>query len=88
MAATDLILYKPMILLTTSATSLSGLEPVAAAKQVSFGQVSKIYDTCDKVSVGDSVLFNQEDAFQVSDSGVIYYLINENYLIAEEPFIP
>ena len=88
MAAGDLILYKPMVLLTQSASSVSGLTPVASQKQVSFGSVYRIYDTCDRVAIGANVLFDQSDAYQINDNGTTYYIIDETKVIATDAFAP
>lgn len=88
MAAGDLILYKPMVLLTQSASSPSGLTPVASQKQVSFGSVYRIYDTCDRLLVANNVLFDESDAYPINDNGTIYFLIDENRVMATDNFAP
>lgn len=88
MPISDLILYEPMVLLTASASSPSGLQPVASTNQISFGTVYKIYDTCTRLLAGNSILFDQRDAYLVNDSGITYYLIDEKKVMATDSYAP
>lgn len=88
MAAEGLILYEPMVLVTSSATSPSGLQPVASSNQISFGSVYKIYSTCTRLLAGNNVLFDQNDAYPINDNGTTYYLIDEKKVMATDSFAP
>lgn len=85
MAATDLILNKPQILLTQSASALGIYVPVAG---LLFGQVENVYETCDRYAIGDNVLFSPNDCIQLREGSVDYYLVEEQKVFFSEYLAP
>jgi hypothetical protein len=83
----DIILYKPMVVLTQSISSTIGLTPISSRKQISFGVINSVYSTCDKFTVGTNVIFDLEQAYPINNNGVNYYMIDENCVLASELFI-
>lgn len=85
MAATDLILNAPQILLTQSVSVLGVYTPVAG---LLFGTVENIYDTCDRYIIGDSVMFNPDNCILIRESGVDYYIVEEQRIFFSEFIAP
>lgn len=79
----DIILSKPFVLVTISSSPL-GMQSQTA--DYSFGYVERIYDTCDNVSVGQTILFSLKDAKALLYGSTIYYVVDETHrLFKEEP---
>lgn len=70
-----IILSKPYLLVTLS-SSPTGIVTREDTTLV-FGLVDMKYETCDKVNVGDFVLFNQKKAESVQYGSTIYYIVDE-----------
>ena len=77
MALSDLILpkWKVVVLLSESINDVVTAEGGTA---LNFGSVQRVYETSDKTTVGDSVLFdiNKSIPFMII-SGNVFYLIDE-----------
>jgi len=87
MGLTDLILSKGKVIVLLSA---SGNDIVATSwgKALNFGSVQRVYETSDKTTVGDSVMFdvNQSTPFTII-SGNVFYLIDEKDILFTETII-
>lgn len=77
-----IILNKPYLLVTLSG-SPTGIVPNEKTTLV-FGLVDMIYATCDKTSVGDFVLFNQNKSDSVMFGSTIYYLVDESFTVFKQ----
>lgn len=75
MATPDIILNRPWILVTLTTSSL-GIKPEQAFGY-EFGLVQKIFQTCDRVIVGDSVFFQPERGVKLVYGSTIYFMIEE-----------
>lgn len=82
-------LYSPFVLISGSA-SVSGIEFSTSEKQLQFGVVEQVCDQLQKVSEGDSVLFNIVGAKTLIIGGSEYLMIDVNniYLKEVEPPLP
>lgn len=85
MAATDIILNKNQILLTQTTSALGIYIPVAG---LLFGSVDNIYDTCDRYSIGNSVLFDPKDCIQLREGTTDYYIVEEQKIFFSEYVAP
>lgn len=85
MSAPAIILNAPQLLVLLG-NSPTGIVPVGNTNLV-FGQVQLKYDTCDKVSVDDWVLFDQTQAKQIVLGSTFYWIVDDAlYLFKEPPF--
>lgn len=76
MAITDIILQKPQVLVRQTSTGSLGINVDNVI--YSWGTVEKVYDTSDKTTVGNSILFKVPNNPLFTVSGVKYYIINED----------
>ena len=78
MALSDLILKKGEVVVLLSA-SINDIVAADGGVALSFGTVQRVFETSDKTTVGDSVMFNIKSAtpFMVI-SGNTFYLIKED----------
>lgn len=81
MAAPDLTLQKPLVLIQQSGSVL-GI--TMTATPLIFGTVVLVYGTCDTWAVNDSVLFDPTKGSTLRYSDVDYYLIDELYIYSKE----
>lgn len=89
MALSDLILSKGQIIVILSSGSSTGLVPPEGGQALNFGTVQKVYDTSDKTTVGQNVVFNPDEAIQfMIISGTTFYVINEDNIRIKEPTAP
>lgn len=82
MAAPDIILKPPYILVTLSTSEL-GID-VSQAFGWEFGSVQLVYDTCDNFSVGNSVLFEPDKAVKLVYGSTIYFMIEDKNVTFSE----
>lgn len=75
MAAPDIILERPNILVTLTSSGL-GID-LSQNFQWQNGYVELIYQTCDKFAVGDNVLFQPDKAVKLVYGSTIYYMIDD-----------
>ncbi len=77
MALNNLILPKGKVIVLLS-SSISEVVTAEGGVALNFGSVQRVYDTSDKTTVGDSVLFNinKSTPFTII-SGNVFYLIDE-----------
>lgn len=71
----DIILSKPWILVTLSSSQLGIKSNQSFGWE--FGTVQKIFQTCDKLIVGDSILFEPKKWPQLVYGSTIYFLVEE-----------
>lgn len=77
MALSDLILAKGKVIVLLS-ESINEVVTAEGGIALNFGIVQRVYETSDKTTVGDSVLFdiNKSIPFMII-SGNVFYLIDE-----------
>jgi hypothetical protein len=77
MALSDLILPKGKVVVLLS-ESINDVVTAEGCTALNFGSVQRVYETSDKTTVGDSVLFdiNKSIPFMII-SGNVFYLIDE-----------
>lgn len=77
MALSDLILPKGKVVVLLS-ESINDVVTAEGGTALNFGSVQRVYETSDKTTVGDSVLFNinKSTPFTII-SGNVFYLIDE-----------
>lgn len=77
MALSDLILPKGKVVVLLS-ESINDVITAEGGTALNFGSVQRVYETSDKTTVGDSVLFNinKSTPFTII-SGNVFYLIDE-----------
>ena len=77
MALSDLILPKGKVVVLLS-ESTNDVVTAEGGTALNFGSVQRVYETSDKTTVGDSVLFdiNKSIPFMII-SGNVFYLIDE-----------
>lgn len=77
MALSDLILPKGKVVVLLS-ESINDVVTAEGGTDLNFGSVQRVYETSDKTTVGDSVLFdiNKSIPFMII-SGNVFYLIDE-----------
>ena len=77
MALSDLILPKGKVVVLLS-ESINDVVTAEGGTTLNFGSVQRVYETSDKTTVGDSVLFdiNKSIPFMII-SGNVFYLIDE-----------
>lgn len=75
MPAPNVILSKPWVLVTTSSSAL-GIQ-VQQGFGWEFGTVQKVFQTSDKLAVGDSILFQPEKWAKLVYGSTIYFLVEE-----------
>lgn len=77
MALSDLILPKGKVVVLLS-ESINDVVTAEGGIALNFGSVQRVYETSDKTTVGDSVLFdiNKSIPFMII-SGNVFYLIDE-----------
>ena len=88
MALNNLILPKGKVIVLLS-SSISEVVTAEGGVALNFGSVQRVYDTSDKTTVGDSVLFNinKSTPFTII-SGNVFYLIDETDIQFTETVIP
>lgn len=85
MPVPPIILAKPFILVTSSQSTI-GI--TSQTSDYIFGYVSAVYDTCDGVTVGETVLFAPKDSKALLYGSTMYYLVNEAHKLFKEPIAP
>lgn len=83
MALSDIILgaNEVIVILSSSTTGMVGVD-----KALNFGTVQKVNQLSDKTTIGQSVLFNPEQAIPfMIISGQIFYKVNEDLITLTEP---
>lgn len=77
MALSDLILPKGKVVVLLS-ESINDVVTAEGGTALNFGSVQRVYETSDKTTVGNSVLFNinKSTPFTII-SGNVFYLIDE-----------
>ena len=88
MALSDLILPKGKVVVLLS-ESINDVVTAEGGTALNFGSVQRVYETSDKTTVGDSVLFNinKSTPFKII-SGNVFYLIDETDIQFTETVIP
>mgnify|MGYP003431808671 FL=1 len=88
MAISDLILAKGKVIVLLS-ESINDVVTAEGGIALNFGSVQRVYETSDKTTVGDSVLFNinKSTPFTII-SGNVFYLIDETDIQFKETVIP
>ena len=88
MALSDLILPKGKVVVLLS-ESINDVVTAEGGTVLNFGSVQRVYETSDKTTVGDSVLFNinKSTPFTII-SGNVFYLIDETDIQFTETVIP
>ena len=88
MALSDLILPKGKVVVLLS-ESINDVVTAEGGTALNFGSVQRVYETSDKTTVGDSVLFdiNKSIPFMII-SGNVFYLIDETDIQFTETVIP
>ena len=88
MALNNLILPKGKVIVLLS-SSINDVVTAEGGVALNFGSVQRVYDTSDKTTVGDSVLFNinKSTPFTII-SGNVFYLIDETDIQFKETVIP
>jgi len=83
----DLILAKGKVIVLLS-ESINEVVTAEGGVALNFGSVQRVYETSDKTTVGDSVLFNinQSTPFTII-SGNVFYLIDEKDILFTETII-
>ncbi len=81
-----IILDKPYVLVSLQ-DSPQGIEPLGNTNFV-FGYVEHVYDTCDKIEVGNYIYFDNSEQSGFSYENTIYYLIQDNKILFKEDYIP
>ena len=88
MALSDLILPKGKVVVLLS-ESINDVVTAEGGTALNFGSVQRVYETSDKTTVGDSVLFNINKSTQFTIiSGNVFYLIDETDIQFTETVIP
>ena len=82
MAAPDITLRAGQILVSRTDYSTIGVVPQTS--KLALGIIEAVCDTCDYAIVGRTVLFQSELAFGIL-SGGIYYVVDENTVLFQEP---
>lgn len=85
MAAPSIILGIGQVVITNASTTLGIL---AIDKNLKFGTVELVYDSCDNFTVGDSIMYDQRNGQQFMYGSTIYILINEEHLSGKETDLP
>lgn len=75
MAAPDIILRRPNILVSVSSSEL-GID-ISQAFGFQFCTVEKVFQTCDSVAIGDSGLFEPEKGKKLFYGSTVYFMIDE-----------
>lgn len=76
MAAPDVILSRPWVLITLSQSQL-GIQ-VQQGFGWEFGTVALVFQTSDKLQVGDSIIFQPEKWPKLVYGSTIYFLVEES----------
>jgi hypothetical protein len=76
MAAPDILLKRPFVLVSISSSEV-GID-VSQSFGWEFGQVQLVYQTCDALEIGNSVLFRPDDGVKLVYGSSIYFMINDN----------
>lgn len=85
MPAPDIILSKGQMLITQAA---SVLNIIPINPNINFGTVALVYETCDKVAVGASVMYDNTKTSQLMYGSTVYLLIDEQYVSGAEVPVP
>jgi hypothetical protein len=83
--APDITLRSGQILVLRTDTSTIGVVPYT--EKLAIGYIVAVCDTCDYAIVGRTVLFQSELAFGIL-SGAVYYIVDENTVLFQEPEAP
>lgn len=81
MPGPNIILDKGQMLITQAASILN-IIPITT--KMNFGTVALVYETCDKVAVGASVMYDNSKTSQFVYGSTIYLLIDEQYVSGAE----
>ena len=85
MPAPSVILPKPLIMIESGGSYLSG---TTSNTPISFGNIVIVYDTCDNFEVGVNVAYLTEGQTLVNYSGIQYVLIEERKILTNEGSSP
>ena len=83
----DIVMPKPYVLVTLTTDVL--IYPLYAdGVGLNLGLVQKIFDTSDLFIVGDTVLFDMNNALPIGYSQHTFYYVQEQYLFLKENIAP
>jgi len=88
MPVPDITLDRPFILVTRTTSSLGISVLNNAGTDLSFGNVELVYETCDTIAIGDSILFNAKIAASILYGSTVYYLVNINDNVTFKEVLP
>lgn len=81
-----MILPQPKVLIEVTNLSLMGL--TRSTNKFDFGVVRKQYATSGFDRVGDTVIYNNEGAIDLSEGTTNYVIVNENEIFSQEVLPP
>jgi hypothetical protein len=81
MPAPDIILDKPFLLVSLSASPL-GIVPLKQGFVI--GYVEKVYETSDKTETGQYVMFDKDKSRAFVYGSTVYYIVDENDSLFQE----
>jgi len=85
----DIALGKGQILLTETQSTLGiSSSGIPGDPPVTFGAVQAVYETSDKFSVGDTVMFDIAKIRRIVYGSTIYFIITEDDIAGKENPIP
>lgn len=80
--AFDITLPSPYVFITPS-EGLYGLIPIQG-NTMRFGTVAYVYDTSDRVAVGQTVIFDTKYASIFMYGSTVYYLVKDEFVTGQE----
>lgn len=80
--AFDITLPKPFVFITPS-DGVYGLIPMQN-NTMRFGTVAYVYDTSDRVIVGQSVIFDTKYAYPFIYGSTVYYMVKDEFVTGQE----
>lgn len=85
MAAPDIILQKPFVLILEGSSVLGGN---VSGSDIGFGQIVNIYETSDSYAIGDYVMYNGVEKYSITYDSVEYFLVKESFIYYKEIPVP
>jgi len=86
LAAPDIILDRPFVLIQESGSSLGITTDNNSS--ILFGGIVNIYETSDRYSIGDSVMFIRDGSTSILYDNSVYLLVREEFVFFKEVIPP
>jgi len=86
MSAPNVVLDRPFVLISEAGSALGITTDNNSS--ILFGTIQNIYETSDRYSVGDSVMFIRDGSTTIYYDNSVFYLVREEFVFFKEVIPP